>query len=232
MNQALKEKVFEANMALVERGLVMHTFGNVSAVDRDKKVVCIKPSGVDYAKMKPQDMVLLDLEGQVLEGELKPSSDTKTHLALYKGFPDIGGVAHTHSGYATAWAQAKRPLPCLGTTHADHFYGPIPCTGALSEHRIQKDYEQETGKLIIETFKGIDYRHMKAVLVACHGPFTWGKDAAEAVFVSAMLEAVARTSFCSVLLKKDLKNIQQALLDKHYRRKHGAGAYYGQKSKG
>lgn len=232
MDQALKEKVFEANMALVEQGLVMHTFGNVSAVDRKKKVVCIKPSGVDYAKMKPQDMVLLDLEGQVLEGALKPSSDTKTHLALYKGFPDIGGVAHTHSGYATAWAQAKRPLPCLGTTHADHFYGPIPCSKVLSEHRIQKDYEQETGKLIIETFKDIDYRHMKAVLVACHGPFTWGKDAAEAVFISAMLEAVARTSLYSVLLKKDLKNIQQALLDKHYLRKHGAGAYYGQKSKG
>lgn len=230
MLEQLKQHVYDANMELVKNGLVIYTFGNVSAIDRDRGIVAIKPSGVDYDKLKPEDMVLVDLEANIVEGQLNPSSDTKTHLELYKGFTGIGGVAHTHSTFATAWAQAKRPIPCLGTTHADYFYGEVPCTGAISDRQIQKDYEQQTGQLILDTFTSYNYNQCQAVLVACHGPFTWGKDAAEAVFVSTILESIARTSLYSVMLNPDIEGIRQTLLDKHYLRKHGDRAYYGQES--
>jgi len=224
----LREDVYIANMELADRGLIIHTFGNVSGIDRESGIVAIKPSGVDYSELSPEDVVLVDLEGRIVEGDLNPSSDTKTHLVLYRSFKDIGGVVHTHSRYATAWAQAKRALPCLGTTHADYFYGEIPCTDLLTDEQIRRDYEEETGILIVDTFKEKDYRTMKAVLVACHGPFTWGTDPKEAVFVSVILEEIARTNFMSTLLNPDLVNIKKSLLDKHYLRKHGKNAYYGQ----
>ena len=226
--EQLKEKVYQANMGLYKSNLVIGTFGNVSGRDKKSGLVAIKPSGVDYRELKAGDMVVLDLEGAVVEGDLNPSSDTKTHLELYKAFSDIGGIVHTHSTYATAWAQAKRPVPCLGTTHADYFYGEVPVTPVISDTAIKKDYEQETGTLIIDTFKYIDYHHMKAVLVACHGPFTWGIDAAEAVSLSITLEEISKTSFLSVTLAPSLENMKKSLLDKHYLRKHGPGAYYGQ----
>ena len=226
--EQLKEKVYQANMGLYESNLVIGTFGNVSGRDKKSGLVAIKPSGVDYRELKAGDIVVLDLEGAIVEGDLNPSSDTKTHLELYKAFSDIGGIVHTHSTYATAWAQAKRPVPCLGTTHADYFYGEVPVTGVISDPAIKKDYEQETGTLIIDTFKYIDYHHMKAVLVACHGPFTWGVDAAEAVSLSVTLEEISKSSFLSVMLNPSLKNMKKSLLDKHYLRKHGPGAYYGQ----
>ncbi|MFW6137772.1 MAG: L-ribulose-5-phosphate 4-epimerase AraD [Spirochaetota bacterium] len=225
----LMEDVYVANMKLVDSGLVIHTFGNVSGIDREEGIIAIKPSGVEYADLSVEDMVLVDMQGKVVEGELTPSSDTSTHLKLYQAFPEIGGVVHTHSRYATAWAQAMKPIPCLGTTHADYFHGEIPCTGIISDGRIKKDYEQETGVQIIERFKNINHRSMKAVLVACHGPFTWGRDAEDAVFTSVMLEEIAMTAYMSVLLNPELENIKQSLLDKHFLRKHGKNAYYGQK---
>ncbi len=228
MLEDLKKKVYDANLELVASKLVIYTFGNVSAIDREKGLICIKPSGVDYEKMRVSDMVLVDMEGRTVEGDLRPSSDTKTHLALYKGFSEIGAVAHTHSRYATAWAQAKKPIPCLGTTHADYFYGQVPCTRVIPDTKIEKDYELETGNLIIEAFEGIDYRRIEAVLVACHGPFTWGRDADEAVFVSSILEAIAHTAIYSMMLDPKAENIKKTLLDRHYLRKHGSGAYYGQ----
>ncbi|MDZ7838619.1 MAG: L-ribulose-5-phosphate 4-epimerase [Actinomycetota bacterium] len=230
MLEQLKQHVYEANIKLVKNGLVIYTFGNVSAIDRDRGIMAIKPSGVDYDKLKPEDMVLVDLEANIVEGKLNPSSDTKTHLELYKEFADIGGVAHTHSTFATAWAQAKRPIPCLGTTHADYFYGEVPCTEVISDQQIQKDYEQQTGQLILDTFNSYNYNQCQAVLVARHGPFTWGKDAAEAVFVSTILESIARASLYSVMLNPDIEAIKQTLLDQHYLRKHGDGASYGQES--
>jgi len=225
----LREDVYKANMELAEKGLVIYTFGNASGIDRESGTVAIKPSGVDYDKLSPANMVLLDLSGTVLTEGYNPSSDTKTHLMLYREFSDIGGIVHTHSRYATAWAQAIRPLPCFGTTHADYFYGEVPCTEVIRDDQIKRDYEKETGSLIIETFRERDHNSMKAVLVACHGPFTWGKDPAEAVYLSVMLEEIARIGFYSVLLNPDAGNIKQTLLDKHYLRKHGAEAYYGQK---
>jgi L-ribulose-5-phosphate 4-epimerase len=227
----LKEKVYQANMDLYNSNLVIGTFGNASGRDPDSGLVAIKPSGVDYRKLRAEDIVVLDLEGGIVEGELNPSSDTKTHLELYKAFSDVGGIVHTHSTYATAWAQAKRPVPCLGTTHSDYFYGEVPVTDVISDPAIDKDYEQETGTLIVETFGSIDYHHMKAVLVACHGPFTWGVDAAEAVSLSVTLEEISRTSYISVSLNPSIKNIKKTLLDKHYLRKHGSDAYYGQGGK-
>lgn len=227
----LREDVCRANLNLVKKGLVTHTFGNVSGIDRESNIAAIKPSGVDYSRLSPENMVLVDLDGNIVEGKLNPSSDTKTHIKLYKEFKDIGGVAHTHSRCATAWAQSKRSLPCLGTTHADYFYGEVPCTEVIRDDQIEKDYEKETGSLIIETFKNVDYHYMKAVLVACHGPFTWGKDAEEAVFISVMLEEIAHMNFISVLLNSGLENIKKSLLDKHYLRKHGKNSYYGQKNK-
>jgi L-ribulose-5-phosphate 4-epimerase len=224
----LREEVCRANLELVEKGLVIFTFGNASGIDRESGVVAIKPSGVEYGKLSPQNMVLLDLQGNIVEGDFNPSSDTKTHLKLYNAFAEIGGVVHTHSRYASAWAQARRPIPCLGTTHADYFYGEIPCTELISDEAITRDYEEETGTLIVDTFINRDYRTMKAVLVACHGPFTWGDTVEEAVFISAMLEEVARMGAATVALNPDIMNIKQTLLDKHFLRKHGEHAYYGQ----
>jgi L-ribulose-5-phosphate 4-epimerase len=227
----LKEKVYQANMGLYRSNLVIGTFGNASGRDAESGLIAIKPSGVDYRKLRARDMVVLDPEGNVVDGKLNPSSDTKTHLELYRAFTDVGGIVHTHSTYATAWAQARLPVPCLGTTHADYFYGEVPVTDVISDTAIDKDYELETGTLIIETFGSIDYHHMKAVLVACHGPFTWGVDAAEAVSLSVTLEEISKTSFLSVELNPSSKNIKRKLLDKHYLRKHGRNAYYGQSGK-
>lgn len=225
----LKEEVYKANIKLYQSGLVTSTFGNVSGIDRGKSLVAIKPSGVSYKKLTPEDIVLVDLEGNKVEGKLNPSSDTMTHLELYRAFSDIGGVAHTHSTYATAWAQARKAIPCLGTTHADYFYGEVPCTRVISNSCISKDYELGIGKLIVGTFKSKDYHHMKAVLVACHGPFSWGENAEEAVEVSIALEEIAEIALYSILIDPNLDNIRKSLLDKHYLRKHGRGAYYGQK---
>jgi L-ribulose-5-phosphate 4-epimerase len=228
----LKKEVYKANIRLYQSGLVTSTFGNASGIDREKSIIAIKPSGVPYKKITYKDIVLVDLEGNKVEGKLNPSSDTRTHLELYKAFPDIGGVAHTHSNYATAWAQAKKAIPCLGTTHADFFYGEIPCTRVISDSHILKDYELETGKLIVDTFRSKDYHYMKAVLVACHGPFSWGENAIEAVKISIALEEIAETAIYSIIINPTLKNIKKSLLDKHYLRKHGKGAYYGQKMNG
>lgn len=225
----LKKDVYTANMELVAKGLVMYTFGNASGIDRESGIVVIKPSGVDYSELSPDNMVPVDLNGRVIEGDLNPSSDTKTHLTLYRDFKDIGGIVHTHSRYATSWAQAMRPIPCLGTTHADYFYGEVPCTEIIRDEQIKRDYEEETGIQILETFKTIDYHSMKAVLVACHGPFTWGKNPQEAVFISVMLEEIARIGLMSVMLNPKSGNIKRTLLDKHYLRKHGDNAYYGQR---
>jgi L-ribulose-5-phosphate 4-epimerase len=226
----LKKQVYDANMDLVRRNLVIFTFGNVSAIDRQREVIAIKPSGVDYNKLKPEDMVLLDLNGNQLGKGLIPSSDTKTHIELYRAFEDISGIAHTHSMFATVFAQAILPLKCLGTTHADYFYGDIPCTEPISDSSIEKDYEKETGVLIIETFKslGINYHEIKACLVGCHGPFTWGRSANDAVFVSAILEEIAIQNLYTQLLNPSAKSIKKTILDKHYKRKHGKDAYYGQ----
>jgi len=227
----LKKEVYKANIKLYLSGLVTSTFGNVSGIDREKSLVAIKPSGVPYKKLTYKDIVLVDLEGNKVEGKLNPSSDTKTHLELYKNFSDIGGVAHTHSTYATAWAQAKKAIPCFGTTHADFFYGEVPCTKVISDSSISKDYELETGKLIVDTFKSADYHHMKAVLVACHGPFSWGENAEEAVKISIALEGIAEVALYSVIINSQLGNIKKSLLKKHYLRKHGKDAYYGQEKK-
>jgi L-ribulose-5-phosphate 4-epimerase len=230
MLKELRREVYEANMELTLRGLVIYTFGNVSGIDRAKGIVAIKPSGVDYAALAPEDIVLVDLEGKILEGTLNPSSDTKTHLILYREFGEIGGVAHTHSRYATAWAQAKKPLPCLGTTHADYFYGEIPCTEVISDEQIKKDYEEETGIQIVRTFDNNDYRSMKAVLVANHGPFLWGASPGEAVYLSVMLEEIARIGYMAVQLNPSIGNMKRTILNKHYLRKHGDEAYYGQEN--
>jgi len=227
----LKEQVYQANVELLKRGLVIHSFGNASGINRERGIVVIKPSGVDYSELSPEKMVLVGLDGELYPGQLNPSSDTKTHLELYRAFEDIAGVVHTHSRHATAWAQAKMPLLCLGTTHADYFYGEVPCTSVISDEQIRRDYESETGTLIVETFRRnrIDFRMMKAVLVASHGPFTWGRDPQEAVFIADMLEEVARMNLLSLQLSPEAGNIKKTLLDKHYLRKHGPGAYYGQK---
>ncbi len=228
MLEELKRRVYEANMELYKRNLVVYTFGNASGIDRERGIVAIKPSGVDYTALSPERIVLVDLKGTQVEGDLNPSSDTKTHCRLYREWKEIGGIVHTHSRYATAWAQAKRTLPCLGTTHADYFYGEVPCTEVIGDRAIEKDYEEETGVQIVNAFAGIDYRFVKAALVACHGPFVWGADAAEAVYLSVMLEEVAMTGFYTALLDPKSTGIKQSLLDKHYLRKHGKESYYGQ----
>ena len=230
MLEDLKEKVLKANLDLPEYGLVTFTWGNVSAIDREKGMIVIKPSGVSYENMKASDMVVLDLDGNRLEGDYKPSSDTPTHLALYKAFPSIGGIVHTHSEWATSWAQAGRPIPALGTTHADYFYGEIPCTRRMSVSEIKGEYELETGNVIIETFKekGIDAAQIPAALVFSHGPFAWGKDADEAVHNAVVLEEVAKMAYRSMELSPGQVKMQDELLDKHFLRKHGANAYYGQ----
>lgn len=224
----LKHRVFEANLELVKRNLVIFTWGNVSAINRAEKLIVIKPSGVSYENMTPLDMVVVDFNGNVVEGQLKPSSDTLTHIELYKAFIDIGAIVHTHSTHAVAWAQACRPIPAYGTTHADHFYGPIPCTRVLTQPEVESGYEKETGKVIVETFKGIDPMHMPGVLVGNHGPFTWGEDPSKAVYNAVVLEEVARMAWISEQL--GLKEpVQDYILDKHFSRKHGKDAYYGQK---
>jgi len=225
---ALREQVYQANMALVEHGLVVSTFGNVSGMDRELGVIAIKPSGVDYAELTPADLVLLDLEGNVLTQGMNPSSDTRTHLLLYRRFEQIGGVVHTHSRHATAWAQARRPLPCLGTTHADYFRGEVPCTEVITDQQIGLDYEEQTGYQIVRAFQRRDYREMPAVLVASHGPFTWGKDAEEAVHNAWMLEYAAEMAVMAFSVNPRVRGIKQTLLDKHFLRKHGKDAYYGQ----
>jgi len=231
----LKERVYQANLRLQELGLVIATFGNASTVDRVRGVVAIKPSGVSYDMLAPENMVLLDLEGRVLAeaaaggAALNPSSDTKTHLRLYREFPEIGGVVHTHSKYATAWAQARRALPCLGTTHADVFHGEVPCTAVMRDDQIRRDYEEETAVQILETFARLDYRTLPGVLVACHGPFTWGRTVELAVYHSQMLEAVAEINAVTLALSPHRRGIKRTLLDKHFQRKHGKDAYYGQK---
>jgi L-ribulose-5-phosphate 4-epimerase len=227
----LQEEVYRANMALRDQGLVTATFGNVSGIDRSSGTVVIKPSGVPYDELSPEKMVLVDLEYKVLEGNFNPSSDTKTHVMLYKAFQGIGGVVHTHSTYATAWAQAMKPLPCYGTTHADVFYGEVPCTAVMRNDQIDRDYEEETAVQILETFKQYDYRHVPGVLVACHGPFTWGETPQKAVYNSLMLETVAETGILALSINPGLKAIKKSLMDKHFFRKHGESAYYGQSRK-
>ena len=233
MLEKLKEEVYKANMELPAKGLVLFTWGNVSAIDREKGLVVIKPSGVDYDKMKVEDMVVVDLDGKVVEGELNPSSDTPTHVELYKKFPNIGGIVHTHSTNATIWAQSGRDIPAYGTTHADYFYGPIPCTRKMTPEEIKGEYEKETGTVIIETFekRNIDPKFVPAVVVHSHGPFTWGKNAAEAVYNSVVLEELSKMAIYTEQINKDIKPMQQELLDKHFLRKHGENAYYGQKKK-
>lgn len=230
MLKELKRDVWQANLALPAHQLVTFTWGNVSGIDRRKGIVVIKPSGVSYEELTPECMVCVDLEsGKVVEGTLKPSSDTPTHLELYRAFSELGGVVHTHSRWATSFAQAGKELLCLGTTHADHFYGTIPCTRSITPCEIAGSYEAETGKVIVEAFQTRSPMEIPAVLVKHHGPFTWGKDANEAVHHAVVLEEIAFTNFHTLALTKDVASIPQELLDKHYLRKHGSDAYYGQK---
>ncbi|MFY9857488.1 MAG: L-ribulose-5-phosphate 4-epimerase [Exiguobacterium chiriqhucha] len=231
VSRRLKEAVLEANLALPQHGLVTFTWGNVSGIDRNAGLVVIKPSGVPYERLTVEDMVVVDLEGNVVEGELRPSSDTPTHLALYRSLPEIGGVVHTHSPWATSWAQAKRAIPAFGTTHADYFYGEIPCTRELTDEEIATAYELETGHVILETLDELmlEAVAVPGVLVANHAPFCWGKDANEAVHNAVVLEEVAKMGLHALNLNPGLTPIKQSILDKHYLRKHGANAYYGQK---
>lgn len=226
----LKQAAWEANMELNARGLVLYTWGNVSQIDRDRGVIAIKPSGVSYDKLKPEHLVVVDLDNQVVEGDLKPSSDTRTHTHLYRHFADIGGVTHTHSTYATAWAQAQREIPCYGTTHADYAYGAIPCTAVMRDDQIERDYEEETGVQITEAFAGKNPAETPMVLVAGHAPFAWGKDAAESVYNAVVLEEVARMAWLTLSIDPARGPLKQAIVDKHYLRKHGKDAYYGQTS--
>lgn len=230
MLEQLKKEVLDANLQLPKHGLVTFTWGNVSGIDREQGLVVIKPSGVPYEELKLDDLVVVDLEGKVVEGNLRPSSDTPTHLGLYRAFPNVGGIVHTHSPWATSWAQAGRPIPALGTTHADYYYGEIPCTRALTKEEINTAYEVETGNVIIETFEtgGIEPLAMPGVLVTGHAPFCWGKDAIEAVHNAVVLEEVAKMALHTFQLNPQIEAIDQFLLDKHYLRKHGANAYYGQ----
>ena len=231
MLEELKKKVYEANMDLPKYGLVTFTWGNVSALDRERGVFVIKPSGVEYDKLTPEDMVVVDLDGNRVEGKLNPSSDTATHLELYKAFPQIGGIVHTHSSYATSWAQAGRSIPCYGTTHADYIYGEVPCARCLTKEEIDEGYETNTGRLIVEEFKRLNKKPLEVPAVLCknHGPFAWGKDAKEAVHNAVVLEEVAKMAYRCEIINKDVKPAPQELQDKHYYRKHGADAYYGQK---
>lgn len=227
--EALRNEVLAANLELVRRGLVLYTFGNASGISRAEGLVVIKPSGVPYESMTPADLVITDLEGAVVEGTLRPSSDLATHLILYRAFQEVGGVVHTHSRYATAWAQAGREIPCFGTTHADYFYGPVPVTAALSDDAIQSDYEVNTGHSIVRRFEELDPLSIPAVLVAGHAPFTWGATATDAAHHAVVLEEVANLALQTALINLSASPISQRLLDKHFLRKHGSSAYYGQK---
>ena len=226
----LKELVYEANMEIPKEELAIVTFGNVSGIDRAEGVVAIKPSGIPYHKLKVEDIVIVDLDNVVIEGNMRPSSDTRTHTLLYKSFPSIGGVCHTHSTYAVAWAQAMKPIPNLGTTHADHLTSEIPVTAVMSDEMIRRDYEMETGNQILEKFResSLSPEEVEMVLVACHGPFTWGKDPAKAVYNAIVLEEIARMAFLTLQINPETPSIKQSLIDKHYFRKHGKDAYYGQ----
>lgn len=231
MLEALKQAVYEANMELPRRGLVTYTWGNVSGIDRETGLVVIKPSGVEYEDLTPDKLVVLDLDGNVVEGKLNPSSDTKTHLELYKAYPSMGGIVHTHSPYAVGWAQAGRDIPAFGTTHADYFYGPVPCARHLTPEEVEAGYEFNTGTVIIETLtqRGINPVHVPGIICHSHGPFTWGKDAAQAVYHAVVLEEVAKMSLYTVQINPDCPPAPQHILDKHFSRKHGPNAYYGQK---
>ena len=231
MLEKLKEEVCRANLLLPKYGMVTFTWGNVSAIDRESGLFVIKPSGVEYDEMKPEDMVVVDLEGNVVEGHYRPSSDTPTHLVFYREFPNIGGVVHTHSTFAVGWAQAGKDIPALGTTQGDYFYGDVPCTRMMTPEEIAGEYELETGNVIVKEFRrrGIDPDQMPGVLVHSHGPFTWGTDAVNAVHNAVVLEEVAKMAFLSRMINPEVSRMQQELLDKHYLRKHGPGAYYGQK---
>jgi L-ribulose-5-phosphate 4-epimerase len=231
MLEELKKSVYRANIELVRRGLVIFTWGNVSGIDRDQNLVVIKPSGVDYELMAPEDMTIVDMEGKIVEGKYKPSSDTPTHLVLYKNFKEINGVVHTHSEWAVSWAQAGLNIPPLGTTHADSFYGAIPCTRKLTKKETEGNYEVETGKVIVETFRNLSPVVIPGVLVNCHGPFSWGATPDDAVYHAVVLEEIAKMAFRTLKLN-DVSPIDQYLLDKHYLRKHGRNAYYGQKKEG
>ncbi len=230
MHEELKKNVCDANLELQRQELVIYSWGNVSGIDRSTSTVAIKPSGLPYDELMPDKMVLLDLDGSVIEGTLKPSSDTPTHLELYRNFEAIGGICHTHSLTATMWAQACREIPCFGTTHADYFYGAIPVTDAMTEEQIQTDYELNTGKAIVNRFADIDPMQMRAVLVANHGPFTWGESPAAAVEAMVVLEQIAAMALGTITINRDQGPVGSALLDKHYLRKHGESAYYGQES--
>jgi L-ribulose-5-phosphate 4-epimerase len=228
--EALRDEVLEANLQLVRNGLVLHTFGNASGIDREAGLVVIKPSGVPYEKMKPEHLVVTRLDGQIVEGSFRPSSDLPTHLALYRAFPEIGGVTHTHSEYATAWAQARKPIPCFGTTHADYFHGPVPVTAPMDSEEIGGEYELNTGEAIIRAVRR-DASCVPAILVASHGPFTWGKTVAESAHNAVILESVARMAYLTLLINSEAQPIERALHDRHYLRKHGTKAYYGQPGK-
>lgn len=231
--QSLREAVYEANMEIERRGLVLYTFGNASGIDREKGVVAIKPSGVAYADLRPEHLVLVDLDNRVVEGTLRPSSDTLTHLALYRAFPALGGIVHTHSTFATAWCQARRDLPCYGTTHADYAYGAIPCTEVMSEEQLARNYEAETGTQIIEAFRkrNLDPLAVPMVLVAGHAPFAWGTSPEKAAYHAVILEELARLALLTLQIRADAPLLPQGILDTHYRRKHGPHATYGQTSK-
>jgi L-ribulose-5-phosphate 4-epimerase len=226
--KTLREEVLEANLELVRRGLVVYTFGNASGIDRNEGLVAIKPSGVPYEELKPEHLVVCDLEGKIVDSKLRPSSDLPTHLELYRHFPSIGGVAHTHSEYATAWAQAETPIPCFGTTHADYFHGPVPVTERLSSAEISGDYELETGKAICRTFAKLDPDSIPGVLVAGHAPFCWGPTASAAAHNAVILEYVARMASHTLLINAESQPLARELHDKHFLRKHGRNAYYGQ----
>jgi L-ribulose-5-phosphate 4-epimerase len=226
--QKLREEVLDANLELVRRGLVLSTFGNASGVSREEGLIVIKPSGVPYSELKAADLVITDLQGKVVEGDLRPSSDLPTHAVLYRAFPTVGGIAHTHSEYATAWAQARKAIPCFGTTHADYFHGPIPVTEVMKAEEIESEYEANTGEVIARTFAKIDPLVIPAVLVANHGPFAWGSNAEKAAENAWMLEAVARLAHLTIGIDPHMADISKHLHDKHFLRKHGAKAYYGQ----
>jgi len=224
----LKERALMCNLEIPKHGLAIYTFGNVSAFDPHRAVFAIKPSGVPYEILKSDDMIVVDLDYRVVEGKLRPSSDTKTHAVLYRHFQDIGGIAHTHSTFAVAWAQANRPIPIFGTTHADHLQCDIPCTLQMNDEMIRGDYEEETGKQIVKTFENLSHKEIEMVLVASHGPFTWGETAEKAVYNSAVLEEIAKMAYLTIRINSEAPRLKSALIEKHYQRKHGAGAYYGQ----
>lgn len=231
MLEKLREEVYKANMELPEKGLVVYTWGNVSAVDREQGLVVIKPSGVEYDELSPSNLVIVDMNCNIVEGDLNPSSDTKTHVELYKAFPSVGGIVHTHSSHAVGWAQAGRDIPCYGTTHADYFYGSVPCTRNLTSEEVNSDYELNTGKVITETFRErkLDPIAVPGVICKSHGPFTWGKNAAQAVYHAVVLEELAKMALYTVTIDPNAEPAPDYVLDKHYLRKHGANAYYGQK---